>query len=227
MKRAAESEKFDLNLGLESYGSALKVAKRAKELQSEARISHKIGELYYEEGNFGESVKYQENYLELLKKSLDEEHERLGLEEPSEKRDSTQEKLGLKFKEMDAHASLAKCYLKLKDLARAEEHLNDYHKMAKEAKAQNSVADSSYYLAKLFDEKGEKDKSIVFYQSYFEAAKSEKPEKKDRRLVDKARVSFAIAKSARNMEKYIGIMKEEEAQSLRALLDWKIKRILK
>jgi hypothetical protein len=26
--------------------------------------------------------------------------------------------------------------------------------MAKEAKAQNSVADSSYYLAKLFEEKG-------------------------------------------------------------------------
>ena len=55
---------------------------------------------------------------------------------------------------MEAHASLAKCYLKLKDIERAENHLNEYNKMAKEAKVQNSVADSSYYLAKLFEEKG-------------------------------------------------------------------------
>lgn len=73
---------------------------------------------------------------------------------------------------MEAYASLAKCYLKLKDIDRAEKNLNNYHKMAKEAKAQNSVADSSYYLAKLFEEKGEKEKAISYYQSYFEAAKS-------------------------------------------------------
>ena len=227
IKKAKECEKFDLELGLEAYENALKVAKRAKELQSEARISHKIGELYYEEENFQESVKYQENYLELLKKSLDEEYERIGVDETNEKKDTTQEKLALKHREMEAHASLAKCYLKLKELGEAEAHLNEYHRMAKEAKAQNSLADSSYYLAKLFDEKGEKDKSIVFYQSYFEAAKSEKPDKKDRRLVDKARVAFAIAKSNRNMDKYVGIMKEEETESLKLLLDWKIKRILK
>ena len=97
--------------------------------------------------------------------------------------------------------------------------------MAKEAKAQNSVADSSYYLAKLFEEKGEKEKAIMFYQSYFEAAKSEKPDKKDRKLVDKARVAYAIAKSNKNMDRYIGIMCEKD--SLKALLDWKIKRVLK
>ncbi len=44
--------------------------------------------------------------------------------------------------------------------------------MAKEAKAQNSVADSSYYLGKLFEEKGDREKAINYYQSYFEAAKS-------------------------------------------------------
>lgn len=55
---------------------------------------------------------------------------------------------------MEAHASLAKCYLKTKDIAKAELHLNDYHRMAKEGKVQNAVADSSYYLAKLFEEKG-------------------------------------------------------------------------
>ena len=97
--------------------------------------------------------------------------------------------------------------------------------MAKEAKAQNSVADSSYYLAKLFEEKGDKEKAIIFYQSYFEAAKSEKPDKKDRKLVDRARVTFAIAKSNKNMDKYIGIM--EEPNSLGKVLDWKIKKVLK
>ena len=81
MKKAAESQKFNLDLGREDYLNGLKVAKRAKELQSQARICHKIGELYYQQGKFGESVKYQEDYLELLKRSLDEEYERLGAEE--------------------------------------------------------------------------------------------------------------------------------------------------
>lgn len=97
--------------------------------------------------------------------------------------------------------------------------------MAKEAKAQNSVADSSYYLAKLFEEKGDKEKAIGFYQSYFEAAKSEKSDKKDRKLVDRARVTFAIAKSNRNMDKYIGII--GQPGSLGRVLDWKIKKVLK
>jgi len=51
---------------------------------------------------------------------------------------------------MEAHASLAKCYMKMKDIQQAEIHLNEYHRMAKEAKVQNAVADSSYYLAKLW-----------------------------------------------------------------------------
>ena len=100
---------------------------------------------------------------------------------------------------MEAHASLAKCYLKMKNIEQAEIHLIQYHRIAKEAKAQNAVADSSYYLGKLCEEKGEKEKGINYYQSYFEAAKSEKADKKDRNLVDKARVTFAIAKANKNM----------------------------
>lgn len=48
-----------------------------------------------------------------------------------EKKDNTQERQNLKFKEMEAHASLAKCYLKLKEIDKAEENLNEYHRMAK------------------------------------------------------------------------------------------------
>ena len=83
--------------------------------------------------------------------------------------------------------------------------------MAKEAKAQNSVADSSYYLGKLFEEKGEREKAIIYYQSYFEAAKSEKPDSKEGKLVDKVRVIFAIAKANKNMEKYIGCSRPRAA----------------
>jgi TorA maturation chaperone TorD len=97
--------------------------------------------------------------------------------------------------------------------------------MAKEAKAQNAVADSSYYLGKLFEEKGDKERAITYYQSYFEAAKSEKPDKKDRRLVDQARVTFAISKANKNINKYIGLFEGED--SLHRILEWKIKRILK
>jgi hypothetical protein len=43
--------------------------------------------------------------------------------------------------------------------------------------------------------------------------------------VDKARVTFAISKANKNMGKYIGLFEGE--QSLKTVLDWKIKRILK
>jgi hypothetical protein len=38
-------------------------------------------------------------------------------------------------------------------------------------------------------------------------------------------VTYAIAKAAKNMEKYIGLFEGEN--SLRNVLDWKIKRVLK
>jgi tetratricopeptide (TPR) repeat protein len=221
IEKAEELVKIDLAYALKAFESGLVVAQRAGERESEARISHKIGELYYLEGQFERSVEYQEQYLSRLKQSIEDELLREA-EDGIEKKDNQN---SLKFKEMEAHASLAKCYLKLKNIEQSELHLNEYHRMAKEAKAQNSVADSSYYLAKLFEEKGEKEKAIVYYQSYFEAAKSEKPDKKDRKLVDKARVTYAIAKAAKNMDKYIGLF--EGDNSLRNVLDWKIKRVLK
>lgn len=163
IEKAEDLVKIDLVESLRSFECGLAIAQRAAERESEARISHKIGELYYLEGQFERSVEYQEQYLVRLKQSIEEESLREA-EEGVEKKDGQN---SLKFKEMEAHASLAKCYLKLKNIEQAETHLNEYHRMAKEAKAQNSVADSSYYLAKLFEEKGEKEKAIAYYQSYF------------------------------------------------------------
>ena len=48
IKKASECEKFALEQGLQAYESALKIAKRANQPESEARISHRIGELYYQ-----------------------------------------------------------------------------------------------------------------------------------------------------------------------------------
>ena len=59
MKKAAECERINLEIGLQAYECALRIAKKSNELDSEARISHKIGELYYEEGKYHESVSYQ------------------------------------------------------------------------------------------------------------------------------------------------------------------------
>jgi hypothetical protein len=44
-------------------------------------------------------------------------------------------------------------------------------------------------------------------------------------LVDKARVTFAIAKANKNLDRYISTLGESD--SLSKVLDWKIKRVLK
>lgn len=113
----------------------------------------------------------------------------------------------------------------MKEVELAEDHLNHYNQLAKELKIQNAQADSSFYLAKLYEQKGSNHKAIDFYKAYFEAAKSERPEKKNRALVDKARVTYAIAKANENMQRFIGIFNGEH--SLKEVLDWKIKKELK
>lgn len=50
--KAEELVRFDLEEALRAYESSLAIAQRANELESEARISHKIGELYYTEGKY-------------------------------------------------------------------------------------------------------------------------------------------------------------------------------
>ena len=65
--------KFDLEEGLKAYDCALNISQRAGEHESEARISHKIGELYYMEGQFEKSIDYQEQYLQKLQQTIEEE----------------------------------------------------------------------------------------------------------------------------------------------------------
>jgi hypothetical protein len=81
---------------LESYESGLKVAQRAKETESEARISHKIGELYYIEGRYERSIEFQEQYLNKLHEVIAAEINR-ETEESIEKKDNSSES-SLKFK---------------------------------------------------------------------------------------------------------------------------------
>lgn len=95
IEKAEKIIKFDLEESLVAYENGLKVARRAEELDSEARISHKIGELYYNEGKFERSVEYQKQYLEKLKQSIETELVR-EIEEGEKKEGHN----SLKFKEM-------------------------------------------------------------------------------------------------------------------------------
>jgi len=56
LEKAEDLVKFDAQAALKSYESALSIAQRSSERESEARISHKIGELYYLGGEFQKSV---------------------------------------------------------------------------------------------------------------------------------------------------------------------------
>lgn len=73
--QAEEQVKHSLESSLKSYECALAIAQRSGERESQARISHKIGELYYLEGQYQRSVEYQEQYLVKLKQSILEEEE--------------------------------------------------------------------------------------------------------------------------------------------------------
>ena len=85
IEKAEELVKFELEAALKAYESALAIAQRASERQSGARISHKIGELYYLEGQYQKSVEYQEQYLLKLKQSIQDQDNRDN-EETAEKK---------------------------------------------------------------------------------------------------------------------------------------------
>lgn len=57
---------------LKYYEKCLEVAKKSGEKESEGRICYKIGELYYRSEEFKKSVKYQEQYLDIIKQQLEE-----------------------------------------------------------------------------------------------------------------------------------------------------------
>lgn len=95
IKKAEQCLKYDINEALIAYESGLKIAQRSKQTESEARISHKIGELYYLQGQYEKSINFQEQYLEKLHEVIASEINR-EMDEGIEKRDET----SLKFKEM-------------------------------------------------------------------------------------------------------------------------------
>ena len=73
IKKAEEFEKINVDEALRAYENALSTSKRAKETENEARISHKIGELYYQDGNYQKSVHFQEVYIDIIKNTTIEQ----------------------------------------------------------------------------------------------------------------------------------------------------------
>jgi uncharacterized glyoxalase superfamily protein PhnB len=51
----------------------------------------------------------------------------------------------------------------------------------------------------MYAQKGDEKASLDYYRQHFDGARTEKSEKKDRKLVDRARVTFGIAKAKSNI----------------------------
>lgn len=62
------------------------------------------------------------------------------------------------------------------------------------------------------------DESLDYYLKHFNCARTEK--QKDRKLVDKARVTYGIALANSKFDKYIKIVANSD-KDLKSLLDWK------
>ncbi|KAM3134990.1 hypothetical protein pb186bvf_012990, partial [Paramecium bursaria] len=122
-----------------------------------------------------------------------------------------------KQKEIEAHASLAKY------IEEAQNHLDQYHILAKDQKLHNAQSDAALMLAKLHQQKGNTAKSLEYFQQHFDCAKSEKSENKNRKLIDKAKVTYAIAKANAYIDNYIKLVANSD-KNLKALLDSKQKK---
>ncbi|KAM3132421.1 hypothetical protein pb186bvf_015521 [Paramecium bursaria] len=129
-----------------------------------------------------------------------------------------------KQKEIEAYASLAKCYIKIGDIDESQKHLDQQHISAKDQKLHNAQSDAALMLAKLHQQKGNTAKSLEYFSSHFDCDKSEKSENKNRKLIDKARVTYAIAKANSYIDNYIKLVAKSD-KNLKALLDWKQRKI--
>eukprot|EP01016_Furgasonia_blochmanni_P056087 TRINITY_DN949_c0_g1_i5.p1 TRINITY_DN949_c0_g1~~TRINITY_DN949_c0_g1_i5.p1 ORF type:complete len:163 (+),score=35.82 TRINITY_DN949_c0_g1_i5:56-490(+) len=83
----------------------------------------------------------------------------------------------------------------------------------------NYQADASLHLANLCTKKGMTIKALEYYQFHFDNARSEK-KNKDRKLIDRARVIYGIAKANSTMPNHIKVVANSD-KNIKALLDWK------
>ncbi|KAL4511805.1 hypothetical protein ABPG72_012650 [Tetrahymena utriculariae] len=204
-KVAQNFEKGDnesINEALFFYEKCLDVAKKADREEDEGDICHKMGSLYFKNQNYNRSIEYQRKYLEINLPINSEEG---------------------KQRQMEAHASLAKCYLKLNMNDEAQNHLERYIEHAEKLHLNNAQSDAALHLATLYAQKGNIPKSLDYYKQHFDGARTEKADKKDRKLVDRARVTLGIAKANANIDKYIELVKNSD-KDIYKLLEWKAKK---
>ncbi|EGR30552.1 hypothetical protein IMG5_129380 [Ichthyophthirius multifiliis] len=212
-----KGESENISNALYYYEKCLDVAKKADKEEDEGNICHKIGLLYYKIGNYQRSIDFQKKYLEIYQPMNSEEG---------------------KQRQMEAHAALAKCYLKMNANDDAQIHLEKYIEHAEKLHLNNSQSDAALHLATLYAQKGNVPKSLEYYKQHFDGARTEKPDKKDRKLVDRARVTLGIAKSNATIgnffnfyfynkrfiiDKYIEIVKNSD-KDIYKLLEWKAKK---
>lgn len=197
-----EESNYSINEALEYYERCLSVAQMASEKEAEGSICNKIGTLYFNMGEIGKSIDYQKRYLEIAKEYNNDAGRQ---------------------KQMESYSGLAKAFLKIEKIEEAQEYLELFYSIAKELRMNNAQSEAALLLANLNSKKKNTSKSLEFYQLHFDAARTEKPENKSRKLIDKARVTLGIAKSNSNIGNFLKWI-EKSNDNMKPLLDWKSKR---
>jgi len=192
------------NMALHYLEKCLEAASKGNNVEKEGFICHKIGLIYLNKKDYKKALNYQLRDLQIAKEIIND--------------DTKKDKRTL----IEAYSAIAKSYINLGDIDQALEHLNQYYKIAKDAKKSNFQADAAFYLAKVYGMKGNNTKSIEFYQQHFDSAKNERQEK-NRKLIDKARVYLGMAKANVNINNFIKNVGNSET-NISKLLEWKFKK---
>lgn len=166
---------------------------------------HKIGKIYLKYKKYDESIKYSKEYLRICTEMTHVE--------------------GHKVSKMEALATLSECYMGKDETEEAMKYVSEYQKMTEGQLNKDLLymkADSEKHLANLLWKKGEYERALQNYSSFFLDARKDKS-RKDSHLVNNARISYGLAKGTYNIENHISrILKSKN--DLFPLIDWKLSR---
>lgn len=102
----------------------------------------------------------------------------------------------------------------------AIEHLTQLLVIASEDKNKVDQANAFLKLGLLYYQEGNVRRSVENLQKHFELARAGEEDKKNIKLIDKARVNLGIAQANTSLENYKYLVLND----LNGLLDWKIRR---
>lgn len=120
----------------------------------------------------------------------------------------------------------------INDIDNALEHVKTYQKLTEnhgKSDLLNMKADAERHFANLYWKKGDRESALKNFKLFFNDAKNDK-NKKDRRLVDSARISLGLAKGTHtigicliDLESHIEKILESK-NDIYGLINWKLKK---